>query len=169
MIALAIVSFLILGSTVVVSIGRYGLLSCWSAYGEPWGEDSPRGLNVWSGANITAAALLIPPMIEIGAVSPFLQWGGFLCPLFLFLVGFTPDYTRTKTKNLIHQIGAWVSALLAAMWLIFIAREWFAILPAAVLASILAIGTNSARKSFLLWAEVAMFLAIYLTLFIQLS
>lgn len=167
MIALAVISFLILGSGMAVSISRYGLRDCWSSYGEPWESDSPMNLNIWSAVNVLAASCLVPPMLHIGQHSLF-QSFGFFAPLFLFLVGLTPDYKTSKTKNLIHQIGAWGSVVMTVVWLFMAAREWFAIFPAAVLASVLAIGTRSARQSWMLWLEVWMFLAVYLTLFIML-
>ena len=90
-----IVSMLLMVVFNIICIKKYGLLSCFSAYGEKWEQYSKEhnllNTNIWSIITIVSAMLLVPPILVTSA-GYTLQFMCFVCPLYLFLVGITPDY-----------------------------------------------------------------------------
>lgn len=156
-----------------ICIKKYGLLSCYSAYGKEWAnytKEHPQltGLNIWSVVTIVTAALLLVPMIVSGKDSP-LQFLCFFAPLHLFLVGITPRYTEKKTWNLVHQIGAWGCVICILLWLFLVVKMWAVIIPVFALAFVVAIGTRTLKESCLYYLEMAMYLSTYLVLLFGVS
>lgn len=154
----------------IICICKYGLLSCYSAYGPKWSEfekQHPRtkGLNIWSLVTVLSAFLLIPPLISTGTGSA-LQFLCFFAPLYLFLVAFTPNYDTKKIQNIVHQIGAWMCVTLILIWMFFIVHKWIVIIPVFILALIIALGTKTLKQSWLYYLEMAMFISTYLILLI---
>ena len=146
-----------------IGIKKFGLLSCYSAYGEKWIPLSPANLNIWSVVTIISALLLVPPMLATAVGSP-IQFISFFAPLYLILVGLTPDYNSTNKKNIIHQIGAWGCVIGILIWLFAIVHEWVVILPVFVLMFVIAFGTRTFKESCCYYLEMGMYLATYLVL-----
>lgn len=154
----------------IICICKYGLLSCYSAYGPKWSEfekQHPRtkGLNIWSLVTFITAALLMLPMIATGTGSA-LQFLCFFAPLYLFLVAFTPNYNTKKKQNIVHQIGAWMCVTLILIWMFFIVHKWIVIIPVFILAIIVGLGTSTLKSSLTYYLEMAMFISTYLILLI---
>ena len=110
MLGCTFLSMILLVAFNIICLKKFGLLSCYSAYGAKWGDwekehHFTNGLNIWSVITFLTAALLIPPMLTTSAGNP-LQFLCFFAPVYLFLVAFTPYYTESKANNLIHQIGS---------------------------------------------------------------
>ena len=158
-----LISMLIFIGFNAIGIEKFGLLSCYSAYGEKWAPLSPANLNIWSVVTIAAALLLIPPMLATAVGNP-LQFVCFFAPLYLILVGLTPDYKETKKKNLIHQIGAWGCVTGILIWLFAIVQQWVVILPVFTLMLVIGLGTRTFKESYLYYLEMGMYLATYLVL-----
>ena len=166
MIVVTLISFVLLAGFIALSIVKIGKLSCWSKYGAEWAKIAPiHNVNLWSAVNVVSALLIVPPMVQRGADNP-LQFLGFFAPLFLLLVGFTPDYQDTKKKNAIHQVGAWGCVVMVMLWLILIRHLWFIVLPCFVLALVVMLGTRSEWKDWELFGECAMFASVYVALLI---
>ena len=152
----------------IICLSKYGLLSCYSAYGPKWAEwekEHPymKGLNVWSLVTILTAIFLIPPMIITG-IGSSLQFLCFFAPLYLFLVAFTPHYNTDKRQNIIHQIGAWTCVVLIFIWLIAVVHKWIVLLPVLILMIIIGLGTGTLKKSITYYLEMMMFLSTYIVL-----
>lgn len=163
-----IISLLIFVVFNYICIKKYGLLSCFSAYGKKWDEytqEHPqlKGLNIWSVVTIVTAILLLVPMLNTGKDNS-LQFLCFFAPLYLFLVGFTPKYSEKKTWNIIHQIGAWGCVVCILLWLFFVVKLWAVIIPVFTLMFVIAIGTRTTKESYLYYLEMAMYLSTYLIL-----
>ena len=151
-----------------ICIKKYGLLSCYSAYGVKWDEytkEHPQltGINIWSVVTIVSAALLLVPMLTSSKDSP-LQCLCFFAPLYLFLVGFTPRYQESKVQNMIHQIGAWGCVVCILLWLFLIVQMWAVLIPVFVLALVIGVGTRTFLPSWCYYLEMAMYLSTYLVL-----
>jgi hypothetical protein len=156
-----------------VCIKKYGLLSCYSAYGREWAnytKEHPKltGLNIWSVVTIVTAVLLLVPMIASGKDSP-LQFLCFFAPLHLFLVALTPKYNENPKWNVVHQIGAWGSVVCILLWLFLVVKMWAVIIPVFALAFVIAIGTRTLKQSAEYYLEMAMFLSTYLVLLFGVS
>ena len=147
----------------IVGLKKFGLLNCYSAYGEKWAPISPANLNIWSLITIAAALLLIPPMLASAAGNP-LQFVAFFAPLYLILVGLTPDYKETNKKNAIHPIGAWGCVTGILIWLFLIVQQWVVILPVFILMMVIGFGTRTFEENYLYYLEMGMYLATYLVL-----
>ena len=163
-----ILSMLIFVIFNIICIKKYGLLSCFSAYGPKWAEYSKQnpqltGINIWSIVTIVSAALLFVPMLTSSKDNPW-QFLCFFAPLYLFLVGFTPKYQESKLQNIIHQIGAWGCVVCILLWLFLIVQMWAVLIPVFVLVLVVGIGTRTFIKSCTYYLEMAMYLSTYLVL-----
>lgn len=152
----------------IICLNKYGLLSCYSAYGPKWSEwekqhPKTKGINIWSVVTFITAALLMPPMIVTGTGSA-LQFLCFFAPLYLFLVSFTPNYDTVKKQNIVHQIGAWTCVALILVWLFVIVHKWIVLLPVFVLTFVIGLGTRTLKESLIYYLEMAMFLSTYIVL-----
>jgi len=155
----------------IICLKKYGLLSCYSAYGPKWAEwekehPATKGINIWSLITIVSAALLIPPMIATAVGNP-LQFLCFFAPLYLFLVGLTPNYQEDKKANIIHQIGAWGCVAMILVWLFIIVKKWVVLLPVFTLALVIGFGTRTIKESITYYLEMAMYISIYLILILM--
>ena len=148
-----------------ICIRKYGLLSCYSAYGEKWEtyskEHNISNTNIWSIVTIVSAMLLVPPALVTGEGNNF-QFLCFFMPLYLFLVGLTPNYN--VVHKVIHVLGAGLCMLSMLIWLLFIVHQWFILLPVTVLAMIISMGTRTLESSWLYYLEMIFYLTGYITL-----
>lgn len=151
-----------------ISIKKYGLLSCYSAYGPEWDAERRKyyDINVWSLITIITAALIVPPMIERGADNPW-QFLGFVAPLYLFLVGFTPHYLTSKTEGTIHRVGAIASLVLSLIWFILILHLWYVPFVIFAVAMMLMVLTKT-FESWMWWGEISMYASVYIALLLGL-
>lgn len=165
MITLTTISLLLFTAFVTISVIKFGLLSSWSAYGLKWAKRYPMpNLNIWSAVNIVVAMLLLPPMIERSAGSPW-QFLGFFAPLYLIVVGLTPNFEKVDGKwtreGVIHTFGALACAIMSTLWM---AYEWWVMLITTGVVLLLALTTKSLRESIVFWSEMALFPAAYAVL-----
>ena len=161
---LTILSAVLLFSFMGVGIKKYGLLSCYSAYGPLWGKDFPK-LNIWSVITFITAFLMVPVMLEVSVFSAW-QFLGFLAPVSLFWVACSPDYQEGGLANVMHQVGAWTAVVAALAYICIIPHLWWLALPFAVVAVILSL---IFKGTLMLWGEVATYSTIYAALFIMIS
>ena len=101
------------------------------------------------------------------AVGNPLQFLCFFAPLYLFLVGFTPNYQEDKKANIIHQIGAWGCVAMILVWLFIIVKKWVVLLPVFTLALVIGFGTRTIKESITYYLEMAMYISIYLILILM--
>ena len=167
MIVCVLISLLLFTIFNFFCIKKYGLLSCYSAYGkkwEEWGKERPffKDINIWSLVTILTAMFLIPPMLVTGVASPI----QFIC-FFAPLVALTPGYTDCKKANIIHQVGAWGCTTLILLWLFVIMHQWIIILPIFTLSLVIGLGTNTFKESWCYYLEMSMFIATFLVLLLS--
>ena len=162
-----IASFVLLFGFIGLGIFKFGLLPSYSAYAAKWSERVPLPTNVhlWSIITILAAFLLTPVMVDLGEGN-LLQCLGFFAPIYLMVVGLTPTYETNPKAWKIHTWGAAVCAVLALVWIVFVAKCWPAFLACAFLMFFLAILTGTHEKSAIFWGEMALFLGTYVTCFV---
>ena len=158
-----ILSFLLMTVFNFVCIKKYGLLSCYSAYGEKWEKNEPNSTNLWSLITIIAAMLLVPPILVSSDGHP-LQFLCFFTPLYLFLVGITPDYNKVKAHNTLHMVGVILCVISVLFWLFFIVHRLIVLFPVYILALVIGLGTNTFNKSWLYYLEMVMYLTAYIAL-----
>ena len=168
MLGCTFLSMILLVAFNIICLKKFGLLSCYSAYGAKWGDwekehHFTNGLNIWSVITFLTAALLIPPMLTTSAGNP-LQFLCFFAPVYLFLVAFTPYYTESKVDNLIHQIGSWTCVVFILFWLIFVVHKWFVLLPVTILTLVVGLGTNTFKESVIYYLEVIMYITTYIVM-----
>ena len=169
----AIASLVLFAGFVAVSFKRFGILSSYSSYASKWEAAVPldHGTHLWSAITVIVAVLLVPAMLEVGDESP-LQFLGFFAPAYLIVAAVTPDYEyrpgdneydqkRRLRQRIIHFVGAVICAAASVIWVILALRLWYLVPAALVLAGIAAYFTKTYRECYVLWAELAMFAAVY--------
>ena len=162
--ALILASLILFAGINAVSIKKYGLLSCYSAYGPEWDAERKKyyDINIWSLITVVTAFMIVPPMIERGADNPW-QFLGFVAPVYLFLVGLTPHYLTNKTEGTIHRIGAISSLILSLIWFILVLHMWYVPLLMITIAAILMFATKT-LPSWMWWGEIAFYASVYFAL-----
>lgn len=160
--------FLILASQLIfftfvgLCVGKFGLLSCYSAYGPKWKLNVPGNLNIWQAVTIWTALLIVPVIVESGTNSPF-QFAGFLAPASLLFVGATPDYQSNKLSFILHQIGAWLAIIFVIVYSIFVPNLWWIILIFIGIAALLSL---TKKDTWMFWGEMAIYLSLYIILYV---
>lgn len=159
---LTIISALMLFGFMGVSVKKYGLLDCYSAYGPLWDKWYTK-LNIWSVITFISAALMIPVMLELSVFSAW-QFLGFLAPTSLFAVATSPNYQTDKFANIMHQCGAWGAVVAAISYICIIPQLWWITVALAITALILGLVI---RGTLMFWGEIAVYLSIYIALLIM--
>ena len=156
-------SFLALFGFMGFCIAKFGLKDCFSRYSMYYEK---RGLlNWWSFDVMGSAALLIPTMLELSEGNLW-QFTGFLAPLSLFLVGCTPKWSISNAQYIIHNIGVALAVLFSVIYAILVpGLVW----PILILGLVAGVAILIYRKAFVFWLEIAIYLAIYIILFIMLA
>ena len=159
---LTLLSLSIFLGFVVLTMAKFGVKDCWSAYAKDWKALTPNivNLNVWSLVMVLIAVLLIPPLLSASEGSVW-QFTGFLCPACLIFVGLTPsDGNRSKLAKTIHAVCAPLSALWAILYILLNATFLWWLIPAyCAIASVATLFYG--KWSWNLWFEYAAFAMIY--------
>ena len=158
------ISLAILAGFVALSVYRFGWRLSYSRYAAKWTEFLyiDNHTHVWSIVTMVVAILLAFGTIEAGDESP-LQFLGFFAPVYLGIVALTPEYESDdrKGQKVVHYVGTALCAACTILWLIFTLRCWFYIPIAVVLCGVAAYFTKTYKKSYILWAELSLFAAVY--------
>lgn len=144
---------------------KFGLESCYSAYGPHWAKTPPFSwsFNPWSLVTGFTAAILIPVMLTASEGSAW-QFTGFLCPVLLLFVALTPDYGKDKMAHIVHMVSASASALFSILYILFVAPHlWWLIVVYVVAATVCTFIFGKWSWNF--WFEMAAYLGIYTTIF----
>lgn len=149
-------SFLVLFGFMAFCIIRYGLKDCFSRYSYRW-ETAPQALNWWSLDIIVSALLLMPLMLDLSDGNKW-QFLGFLAPISMLLVGFTPRWATNNAQYIVHNTGVVLAALFSIAYAIIIPKTVWLIL---ILGALAGIATLIYKKALIFWLEIAMYGAIY--------
>lgn len=149
-------SFLVLFGFMAFCIIRYGLKDCFSRYSYRW-ETAPQALNWWSLDIIVSALLLMPIMLDLSDGNKW-QFLGFLAPISMLLVGFTPRWATNNAQYIVHNVGVVLATLFSIAFAIIIPKTVWLIL---ILGALAGIATLIYKKAFIFWLEIAMYVAIY--------
>lgn len=162
----AILSMVLMGGFVGLSVWRFRLLGSYSRYARKWTELVPmHNVNVWSIVTVAVAILLMPAMIE-RAQGDMLQCFGFLAPCYLIAVAMTPRYETEGEQMIWHGLLAICCAVGFLAYVCFGLRLWFVPLITAAAFAVIALLTKSLKSSYLFWGEMAMFAAAYVVVLI---
>ncbi len=142
---------------------KFGLQSCYSAYGSLWREAFPP-LNIWSVITFATAALLIPPILEASKDNPW-QAVAFFCPALLIFVAATPDYQTNPSAGILHSVAAALSALLSLVFIFVIAPSLWGLPVVYVLLATVAMFLFGAYSA-MFWYEMAAYATIYTAMFL---
>ena len=149
-------SFLVLFGFMAFCIVRYGLKDCFSRYSYRW-ETAPQALNWWSLDLIASALMLMPIMLDLSVGSKW-QFLGFLAPISMLLVGFTPRWATNNAQYIVHNVGVVLATLFSIAYAVIIPKTVWLIL---ILGALAGIATLIYKKAFIFWLEIAMYGAIY--------
>lgn len=155
------ISFLMFFGFVGICFSRFGLQSCYSAYGMLWEPASPSHINWWQAVTVTSAFILAPAIIETASGSTW-QFAAFLGPVSLLFVGATPDYAIDTIKHIIHSTGAILAAMFIIIYTITIPHMLWVIGATIAMAVVLTLW----KKNWMLWGELALYLSAYIVVFL---
>ena len=147
---------------VALCVWKFGLQSCYSAYGEKWRDAFPP-LNIWSAVTFTTAVLLVPTILEASKDNPW-QAVAFFCPALLIFVAATPYYAEDSFVHILHGACAVLSAGFALTFIFIMASQlWALVAVVLILTTLLMIvcGTYSA----MFWYEMAAYVSVYIAVF----
>ena len=167
----AIISMVFMVVFNFICIRKFGLLSCFSAYGAKWGDWAKTHINmagttnIWTHITIVSALLLIPPVLTT-TIGNQLQFLFFFMPAYLLLVGLTPDYKEDYKHYVYHLIGVGLTALSLIFWLIYAVHKIGILFPVLTLALIIAFATNTFKGSWIYYLEMTLYLTAYIALLI---
>lgn len=152
---------------VVLCVKKFGLRSCYSAYGPLWAAIPPFTFtfNPWSIVTLVTAFILVPVTIEVAEGSSW-QFLGFLCPALLLFVALTPDYGTNKVAGVVHVVCAGLAALMSVLYILLVTPNlWWIIVVVVALATAASLYTGfKAHWDF--WFEMAAYVGIYTTVFL---
>ena len=160
---LTIISAVLFFGFVVLCITKFGLQSCYSAYGMKWREAFPP-INIWSAVTFTTAALLIPPILEASKDNPW-QAVAFFIPALIMFVAVTPDYATNPNAGIVHSACAAISAGLSLLFILLIAPHLWGLIVVYLLVGTLAMLLFGAYTA-LFWYEMAAYVTIYTAMFL---
>lgn len=163
---LTFISCLTLFCFIFLGIGKFGLLPSYSAYSAKWDTVYPiQNMNLWSILTFVAAVFLIPVLLEYSDGS-MLQFLGFFTPLYLICVSFTPNWASNPKEYKYHVAFAFLCALCAFIFIIFVLGKWGCILGSIIIVLISSLLSKTLKSSLVFWLEMIMFLGMYLALII---
>ena len=143
---------------VVWCVCKFGLLSCYSAYGPEWEKITKP--NVWSIVTFATAFMLVPVLLDCSDGNPW-QFTAFICPASILFVALTPDYGTNKLAGIVHIIGASIGAIFSILVVVFVFPQlWWLILVYLVVATIAAFVTGF-KEHWDFWYEMAAYALIY--------
>lgn len=155
---------------VALCVKKYGLQSCYSAYGPLWAKTPPfsYGFNPWNIVTFLTAFILVPVLIEAGKDNPW-QFLGFWCPALLLFVALTPDYGTNKLAGTVHIVCAGLAALLSVLYICFIAPKLWWIIPVVLVLATIASLITGFKKYWDFWYEMAAYVGIYTVTFLMVT
>lgn len=148
---------------VILCVAKFGLLSCYSAYGPRF--QKPSSFNLWTVVTGLTAVLLMPVMLDCSAGSAW-QFTGFLCTVLLVFVALTPDYATIPLAEKVHLICAIGSAIWAIAYIFCVAPSFWWVPVAWVTLATIASFVTGFRQYWDFWYEMAAFYSIFTTAFI---
>ena len=156
-----ILALVIFVGFVAFGVIKFGWQKSYSAFAPKWTEAVPidNHTHLWSIVTIVVAILLAFGMIEQGEGHP-LQFLGFFAPIYLIIVGFTPEYQTVKKQRIIHIVGTILCAICAIVWTYLAAPAAVLIVP-FIAAWIAGIVTKTIERSLIFWSEMGMFAAVF--------
>lgn len=162
----SLLSLAIFAGFTALSVRKFGWQKLYSSYSSLWPEAVPiHNANLWSIVTVISALLLVPAMVERGEGNA-LQFIGFFAPMYLAVCGLTPTWETEYEARFIHLLGVAICTLATLFWIFYVCRLWWVLLIAVVLAGVAAYFTKTWKKSWVFWAEMAGFAAVYVSIFI---
>lgn len=158
----AILSTFLLFSFISIGVIKFGLQNSYSAYSIKWGNAVPlNNMNLWSIVTFVAAFLLCPVMLELAAGS-LLQFLGFLTPIYLIIVSFTPNWNEGGKVFAIHAIFAILCMIGSLVWSIAIMHAVKVVAIIGIFYLTIALLTGTYKTSAVFWLEMWLFSSTYL-------
>lgn len=156
-----ILALVIFVGFVTFGVVKFGWQKSYSAFAPKWTEAAhiDNHTHLWSIVTIVVAILLAFGMIEQGEGHP-IQFLGFFAPIYLIIVGFTPEYQMIKKQQIIHIVGTILCALCAIIWTYLAAPAAVLIVP-FIVAWVAGIVTKTIERSLIFWSEMGMFAAVF--------
>jgi len=162
----SILSLVLFVGFIGISIRKFTLRRSYSDFAPKWVEAVPmHNMNLWSIVTIAVAILLMPALIERGEGNA-LQCFGFFAPIYLIVVAFTPRFLTDKKQKIVHICGTIACAICAIIWLFFICHLWWVGLISLFVMLCVSYATRTLKSSWVFWAEMALFAAVYAAVYI---
>lgn len=106
---------------------------------------------------------LMPCWLQISEGSD-MQFMAFLSMASLMFVGACPTFLNSKMEDNVHSISAFLCAIFALLWVIFVTSYWYIILIAFVIFAVLAILTKTWKTCYIYWFEMVAFWSTFISI-----
>ena len=156
------ISAILLFGFILSGVAKFGLQHSYSAYAQKWAVEKPlNNANMWSIVTILAAFFVCPILIEFGAGLSW-QFLGFLTPVYLIIIGLTPEFETKPVQFWIHFIFSVLCFFGGLGWLFFIMHAGKLVGGVIVFVLTMALMTGTFKTSAVFWTEMVLFLSVYL-------
>lgn len=160
----SVTSALLLFGVICWGVMRFGLLPSYSDYSKRWAKAVPmNNMNLWSVVTAVAALLLTPGLLELGVLSSW-QFLGFLTPVYLICVALTPEWKTNPVQRKFHFLFAGLCAIAGLAWLLLVMHAYWVFGIVFIFFVTMAMLTGTIRTSWVFWAEMIMFMSVYLVI-----
>ena len=111
------------------------------------------------------SGFLLPAWLEAteGSVWQFLS---FLTCASIMFVGAAPNFKDTNIESKIHEIAAICAAVFSILWSIIVVGSWEFIIMWLLYFIAIALLTDTLKKSYIFWLEMAAFISLFSNLII---
>lgn len=111
------------------------------------------------------SGFLLPAWLEAteGSVWQFLS---FLTCASIMFVGAVPNFKNANIESKIHEISAICAAVFSILWSVIVVGSWAFIIMWLLYFIVIALLTNTLKKSYIFWLEMSAFMSLFSNLII---
>ena len=109
--------------------------------------------------------LLMPAWLEATEGS-YLQFLSFLTCGSIMFVGAAPNFRGSKIESKVHEVSAICAAIFSVLWSILVIGSWGFIIMWIIYFIAIALITDTLKKSYIFWLEMAAFMSLFSNLII---
>jgi hypothetical protein len=106
---------------------------------------------------------MTPCWLELSKYSAF-QFTAFLSMGGLLFVGATPTFRDSEMDSKIHDVAAYLCAILAVLWIVLVTQYWYILLIVCIVVGALAYVTKTWKTSHIFWLENAVLFSTFISM-----
>lgn len=112
---------------------------------------------------VMMVVFMTPCWLELSKYSAF-QFTAFLSIGGLLFVGATPAFRDSEMDSKIHDVAAYLCAILAVLWIVLVTPYWYILLIVCIVVGALAYVTKTWKTSYIFWLENAVLFSTFISM-----